>query len=121
MTFQKSAFPAGGNGESPTYSTIAELYPDVERITLYVAVEEPDVETDPSYQQIIFTPESEASFELECSREECLVGGFDFGPIIDGTVKSGESRTQGQLECQGTIGPIGPRCGLKAEYRIMVQ
>jgi len=121
MTFRKSAFPAGGNGESPTYATIAELYPDVERITLYVAVQEPDVETEPSYQQIIFTPESEASFELECSREECVAGGFDFGPVIDETVKGEESGTQGQLECQGTLGPIGPRCSLKTEYRIIVQ
>lgn len=121
MTFQKSGFHAGGKGESPTYALIAELYPDIERLTLYIAVEEPDAETDPSYQQIIFTPESEATFRLDCSREECVGGGFDFGPAIDEAVKKGEARTQGQLACQGTLGPIGPRCDLEAEYRIVVQ
>jgi hypothetical protein len=104
-----------------THVTISELYPEIGKITLFVAFEEADSESEPNYQQIIFTADSDAAFRLGCTREKCLVGGFDFAPIVDEAVKNRESRLQGTLECQGTLGPLGPRCSLKAEYRIMVE
>ncbi len=103
-----------------THATIAALYPGIVRIILFVAFEEADAESEPNYQQIIFTPDSEAVFALDCSRDECVGGGFDFTPVVDGMVKSGESRVHDTLACEGALGAGGERCRLKAEYRIII-
>ncbi len=108
------------NDTNRAHATISELYPDVGRITLFVAIEEADAESEPNYQQIIFTAGTEAIFRLDCSRDDCAGGGFDFTPIVDEMVKNGESRVHGKLACEGTLGAVGDRCGLKAEYRIIV-
>jgi hypothetical protein len=100
--------------------TISELYPDLRRITLYVAFEEADSESEPNYQQIIFTAESEAIFRLDCSRDACVGGGFDFTPVVDDMVKHQESRVHDKLACEGTLGSGGDRCSLQAEYRIII-
>jgi hypothetical protein len=87
---------------------------------LFVAFEEADSESEPNYQQIIYTAHNEAVFRLDCSRVGCVEGGFDFAPVIDEMVKNGESRVHGELSCAGTLGAGGERCALKAEYRIIV-
>ena len=102
------------------HASISELYPDVGRIVLFVAFEEADSESEPNYQQIIFTADTEAIFRLECSRDECACGGFDFAPVIDEMMKNQESRVHGKLSCAGTCGPGGDHCLLQAEYRIIV-
>jgi len=105
------------------YSTLAELYPDLERLTLFVAFEEADAEAEPNYQQIIFTADSEAAFHLDCSREECVGGGFDYSPFIDELIRSGEQRAQGKIVCQGALGgdEESCSCALLSEYRIIAQ
>jgi hypothetical protein len=97
---------------------VSQLYPHVGRIVLFAAFEEADAECEPNYQQIIFTPDAEAAFRLACSREECSGGGFDFARIIDEMVKTGESRAHGKLACAGIVD--SGSCGLKAEYRIII-
>jgi hypothetical protein len=101
-------------------ATISERYPEVGRITLFVAFEEADAESEPNYQQIIFTADTQAVFRLDCSREECVGGGFDFTPIIDAMVRNGEARVHDKLACAGTRGSGGDRCLLQTEYRIIV-
>jgi hypothetical protein len=102
------------------HTSISELYPDVGRIVLFVAFEEADSESEPNYQQIIFTADTEAMFKLDCSRDECVGGGFDFAPIVDEMMSSEESRVHGKLACEGSCGSGGDHCSLKAEYRIIV-
>lgn len=102
------------------HASISELYPDVERIVLFVAFEEADSESEPNYQQIIFTADTEAIFKLDCSRDECVGGGFDFAPIVDEMMRNRESRVHGKLTCEGTPGSGGDHCSLKAEYRLIV-
>jgi len=102
------------------HASISELYPDVGRIVLFVAFEEADSESEPNYQQIIFSADTEAVFKLDCSRDECAGGGFDFAPIVDEMMRNKESRVHGKLACEGTPGAGGDRCSLKAEYRIIV-
>jgi len=101
-------------------ATISVLYPDLRRITLFVAFEEADAESEPNYQQIIFTAETEAIFRLDCSRDACAGGGFDFTPVVDDMVKNRESMSHGKLVCEGTLGSGGDRCSLQAEYRIII-
>ena len=101
-------------------ATLSELYPDVRRVTLFVAFEEADAESEPNYQQIILTADTEAIFRLECLRDTCAGGGFDFTPVVDEMVKNKESRIHGKLACEGTLGSGGHRCLLKVEYRIIV-
>lgn len=101
-------------------ATLSELHPDVRRITLFVAFEEADAESEPNYQQIIFTADTEAIFRLDCSRDACVGGGFDLTPVVDEMMKNSESRVHGKLACEGTLGSGGHRCSLKAEYRIIV-
>jgi len=103
-----------------SHPTIAELYPAVRRITLFVAFEEVDSQSEPNYQQIIFTADSEAAFRLDCSREACEGGGFDFTPIVDSMVHTGEFMVHGKLACHGTLGAGGEGCSLRAEYRIII-
>lgn len=100
--------------------TISEIYGDIGRITLFIAFEEADSESEPNYQQIIFTPETEAGFRLDCSRDACVGGGFDLAPVVADMVRHQESRGHGKLACGGTLGPGGERCSLQAEYRIIV-
>lgn len=102
------------------HASISELYPDVGRIVLFVAFEEADSESEPNYQQIIFTADTEAVFKLDCSRDDCVGGGFDFAPIVDGMMRNKESRVHGKLACEGTPGSEGDHCSLKAEYRLIV-
>ena len=102
------------------HATISELYPEIGRITLFVAFEEADSESEPNYQQIIFTADTEAIFKLDCSRDECVGGGFDFAPIVDEMMRNKESRVHGKLACEGTPGAGGDHCSLKAEYRLIV-
>lgn len=120
MTSKKTGFDAESGDRNQAHATISELYPDVGRIILFVAFEEADAESEPNYQQIIFTAETEAIFRLDCSREACAGGGFDFTPVVDEMVKNKESRVHGKLACEGALGHGGHRCGLKAEYRIIV-
>ncbi len=120
MTNRKSGFDPESDDRNKAHATIAELYPDVGRILLFIAFEEADAESEPNYQQIIFTPETEAIFRLDCSREECSGGGFDLTPVVDAMVKNQESRVHGNLACEGTLGAGGDRCGLRAEYRIVI-
>ncbi len=110
----------GSDTRNQARATISELYPDVGRIMLFVAFEEADSESEPNYQQIIFTPGTEAAFRLDCSRDECVGGGFDFSAMIDEMLKNGELRVHGVLACKGTLAPEGTPCSLKAEYRIIV-
>jgi len=102
---------------------LSELYPDIERLTLFVAFEEADAEAEPNYQQIIFTGDSVAAFRLDCSREECVAGGFDYKPSIDELIRSGEQMAHGKISCQGSLGSGAGNqcCALQSEYRIMVQ
>ena len=108
------------NDKNQAHATISELYPDLRRITLFVAFEEADSESEPNYQQIIFTAETEVVFRLDCSRDACVGDGFDFTPIIDNMVKNQESMSHGRLECEGSLGSGGDRCSLQAEYRIII-
>jgi hypothetical protein len=109
-----------GADKNQACATIADSYPGLGRITLFVAFEEADSESEPNYQQIIYTADSEAAFRLDCSRDACVGGGFDFAPIVADTVKQGESRVHGTLACAGTLGSGGEHCSLRAEYRIII-
>ena len=117
---KETGFDGQNNTRNQSHPTLSELYPTVGRIILFVAFEEADSESAPNYQQIIFTADVEASFRLDCSRDECTGGGFDFAPMIDAMVKNGESRGHGELACGGTLGSGGHRCSLKAEYRLII-
>lgn len=105
------------------HKTLCDLYPDIERLTLFVSFEEADAEAEPNYQQIIFTEDSAAAFRLECSREECVDGGFDYKPFIDELIRNGEQMGQGKIACQGSLGSgkEGLCCALQSEYRIIIQ
>lgn len=105
------------------YTKLSDLYPDIERLTLFVAFEEAEDGAEPNYQQIIFTGHSVADFRLDCSREECVDGGFDYEPFIDELVRSQEQRAQGKILCQGSLGrgEESSCCALKSEYRLIVQ
>jgi hypothetical protein len=119
MDSKTTPFDTHGNTIHQSHATIAELYPGIGRLILFVAFEEADSESEPNYQQIIFTPGTEAAFQLDCSRDGCKGGGYNFSPIIDDMVKKLESRVHGTLACGGTLGPEGCCCSLKAEYRII--
>ncbi len=106
--------------KNPAPTTISGLYPGVGRIILFAAFEQADPESEPNYQQIIFTAESEAIFRLGCSRDECAGGGFDLAPVVAEMVHGKESRVHGELACEGALSPTGDRCALKAEYRIII-
>lgn len=101
---------------------LSELYPSVTRIVLFVAFQQAAEGADANYQQIIFTPDSEASFRLDCSRDECADGGFDYAPFIDELMKSDEFRSHGRIACQGWLGEGEQRrrCSLHSEYRIII-
>ncbi|MEJ2199692.1 MAG: hypothetical protein P8X63_01560 [Desulfuromonadaceae bacterium] len=103
--------------------TLSELYPNVSRLILFVAFEKADSDAEPNYQQIIFTPDSEAAFRLDCSRDECVDGGFDYAPFIDQLVQSGKDRDHGKMVCQGRLccGEGETPCSLQSEYRIFIQ
>jgi|GEM_PF-615506 len=100
-----------------------DLYPEIERLILFVAFEEADAEAEPNYQQIILTENSAAAFRLGCSRDECVDGGFDFEPFIAELIRSGEQRSQGRLSCQGSLGRGDKSlpCALQSEYRIIIE
>jgi hypothetical protein len=102
---------------------LSDLYPDIERLTLFVAFEEAEAEAEPNYQQMIFTGDSAAAFRLDCSREECVAGGFDYEPFIAELIRSGEQLAHGKIACQGSLGSSEgrQRCALQSEYRIMIQ
>lgn len=102
---------------------LCDLYPDIERLTLFVAFEKADAEAEANYQQIILTENSAAAFRLGCSRAECVDGGFDYAPFIDELIRSGEHRGQGKIACQGLLGgdSEGVGCALQSEYRIVIQ
>jgi hypothetical protein len=122
MTTDDIVSPAERTFGKLPHATIAQLYPDVSRVLLFVAVEEAGAEGEPSYQQIIFARETEASFRLDCSRDDCAGGGFDFSPFVGPLINASESRGEGKLTCHGWIGGgKGKHCGLKAEYRIIVE
>jgi len=106
---------------APSQPTISALYPDVNRIMLFVAFEEAESEAEPNYQQIIFTRDTEASFHLDCSRDDCAGGGFDLSPFVGSLIRARESRAHGKLVCQGLLeGDAGGHCCLNAEYRIII-
>lgn len=107
--------------QNRTSPTLAELYPDLHRITLFIAFEEADSASEPSYQQIIFTPDTGAEFRLDCLRDACTCGGFDLAPVVADLVKGGESMVHGTLVCAGTLGAGGDPCRLTAEYRIIIE
>jgi hypothetical protein len=119
MTSKENGFDTESDDKNQAQATISELYPDVGRIILFVAFEEADSESEPNYQQIIFTAETEAIFRFDCSRDACVGGGFDLTPVVDEMMNSKESLVHGKLACEGSLGS-GQRCGLQAEYRIIV-
>jgi len=102
---------------------LCNLYPDIERLMLFVAFEEADKEAEPNYQQIIFTENSAAAFRLKCPRDECVDGGFDYEPYIDELIRSGEQMAHGKIACRGSLGSgeEGSCCALQSEYRIIIQ
>jgi hypothetical protein len=120
MTSKEAGFNTETEDKDQAQATISELYPDVGRILLFAAFEEADSESEPNYQQIIFTPKTQAIFRLDCSRDECKGGGFDFTEVVTEMVKNRESRVHGKLVCEGTLGSGGHCCSLKADYRIIV-
>jgi hypothetical protein len=101
-------------------ATLGGLYPGLRRLTLFVAFEEADATAEPNYQQIIFTADAVADFRLDCSRDVCSGGGFDFTPIVVDMVSNRESMAHGKLGCVGHLGPGGKRCALQAEFRIII-
>lgn len=109
----------GSTGAKP----LSELYPQVLRLILFVAFEEADDEAEPNYQQIIFGPDSEAAFRLDCAREDCVDGGFDYAPFIDKLIASGQERSHETIACAGRLGDgaDSPPCSLQSEFRLIVQ
>jgi hypothetical protein len=122
MASKETNSPSESHDCISAHPTLAVLYPDVTRIMLFVAFEEADSESEPNYQQIIFTKETEAVFHLDCSRDECVGGGFDFAPFVEELMGRKESRSHGVLACKGSLGSgeDAQCCSLKAEYRIIV-
>ena len=120
MIGKNSGSHAGPDDNAPAHATISDLYPEVRRLTLFIAFQEADAESEPNYQQIIFTADTEAVFRLDCSRDHCAGGGFDLTPLVDEMMKNHESMAHGKLSCEGTLGSGGERCELQAEYRIIV-
>ena len=108
------------NNGNRTHTSISELYPDLRRVTVYIAFEEANSESEPNYQQVIFTADNEAIFRFDCSRDACVGGGFDLTPVVDHMVNNQESRAHGKLACEGALGSGEDRCSLQAEYRIMI-
>jgi len=104
------------------YRKLSELYPNITSIRLFVAFEEANAEAEPNYQQIIFTANSAAVFRLDCSREGCADGGFDYAPLIDDLVQRGEEREHSKIACEGRLGSGEERrrCSLQSEFRIIV-
>ncbi|NJD90594.1 MAG: hypothetical protein FIA91_03620 [Geobacter sp.] len=100
--------------------TLGELYAAVNRITLFVAFEETDAESEANYQQIIFTADNAAIFRLDCSRDNCTGGGFDFAPVIDTMMAENETMAHGRLACAGALSHAESSCSLQAEYRIII-
>lgn len=102
---------------------LCDLFPGIERLTLFVAFEEADSGSDPNYQQLIFTEDSIAAFQLDCSRQECRHGGFDYEPFIRRLVDSQEQQLRGEIACQGTLGSLNGSacCALKSDFRIIAQ
>ena len=102
---------------------LLDLYPDVESVILFIAIEEADEQAEPNYQQIIFTGHSVAAFRLECSRDDCVGGGFDFSSFIDELVRSGKLMAKGKIACQGSLksDETGLCCALNSEYRIVIR
>jgi len=109
----------GQYDQNMALATLGGLYPDLRRITLFVAFDEADAAAEPNYQQIIFTADAAAEFLLGCSRDACSGGGFDFAPIIAEMAASRESMAHGRLGCGGHLGG-GERCALQAEFRIII-
>jgi hypothetical protein len=102
---------------------VSELHPNVSRIMLFVALEATASGEDPSYQQLIFTKDSDAVFNLGCPHVDCVNGGFDFLPLIRELIEHNETSGQGIVACQGWQDgdqATQPQCSLKAECRILV-
>ncbi|MBW2688932.1 MAG: hypothetical protein JRC99_03245 [Deltaproteobacteria bacterium] len=110
------------NSIEPGQKRLSDLYPNIERLTLFAAFEKLDAEAEPNYRQIIFTENCDVAFRLHCSRNECVDGGFDYEPFIDELIRSGEQRVHGKITCQGSLGGVEGRCcALQSEYRIIIQ
>jgi hypothetical protein len=106
--------------QNRTTATLGGLFPGLRRLTLFVAFEEADATAEPNYQQIIYTADAAADFRLDCSRDACSGGGFDFTPIVVEMVSSREAMAHGKLGCVGHLGLGAKRCALQAEFRIII-
>ncbi|MBW2476874.1 MAG: hypothetical protein JRE63_06070 [Deltaproteobacteria bacterium] len=102
---------------------LCELYPRIESLTLFVAFQKANADVEPNYQQIIFTGNSDATFSLHCSRDECFGGGFDYKPFIDDMMRNGDELAHGKIVCQGSLGSgdEAQGCRLRSEYRIVIR
>jgi len=93
LEIKKNAIIASGR--------VSERLPDVSsivfRMTYYQRTAGPVLMT----RTVNFVPTDYACFHLDCTREECMNGGFDLAPVVANLVKSRKKSIKGNLSCRG--------------------
>ncbi len=99
---------------------ISERYPRVAsivfRMTYYQKTSDPVL----MIRTVNYLPTDYACFRMDCMREECMNGGFELAPIIDGLVKSNKKTVKGKIACNGKSDTL--RLGhASIAYEVLIQ
>ncbi len=80
---------------------ISERFPHVSsivfRLNYYQRTSDPVL----MVRTVNFFPTDYACFHMDCTREECMEGGFDLMPVVAGLVKNRKKSVKGKIFCHG--------------------
>ncbi len=103
---------------------VADVFPDIERIEItYIQTHKAAIEIKPKENSIVFTPQSEDVFIIECLNDECTFGWYyDLRNDIYNMRRNHLTEYCGEKNCQGQEAPDHPEqsCGGSLRYTINI-
>jgi hypothetical protein len=87
---------------------ISERFPGVSRITFRMTYYQRGARSVLMTRTLNFTPADYAYFRMDCTKEECINGGFDLTPIVAELIKNGKKSVKGTLCCDGKGETLAP-------------
>ena len=83
---------------------VSEIFPQVTEIAISMLYSQAGA-LKPLSRTINFSPESSATFKLNCLCSECVEGRFDFTKIISAMVGALKTVSKGEISCESCTAP----------------
>ncbi len=99
---------------------ISDRFPGISRIVFRMTYYQRGARSVLMVRTMNFAPSDYAYFHMDCTREECIDGGFDLTPVVTGLIRDGKKSVKGKLCCDGRGATLQPH-HVSIGYEVSIQ